>query len=71
MGEFTLAKKGCVPFKITEEQYKIFVEMISKERRKKLEDAIKEAYDFFPEVEFIKIISEELQDLGVDNLIIP
>jgi hypothetical protein len=64
MEEFTLTRKGCVPYKITEEQYKIFVAMISDERRKRLEDAIREAYDFFSKDEFIEIITEELQDLG-------
>jgi hypothetical protein len=64
MEEFTLTRKGCVPYEITEEQYKIFVKMISDERRKSLEDAIREAYDFFSKDEFIEIITEELHDLG-------
>ncbi len=63
MEKFTLARKGCVPYEITEEQYKIFVKMISDERRKKLEDAMKEAYDFFPEDEFIEIVEDKINEL--------
>lgn len=63
MSKYYVKQEGCVPFPITEKQYNTFVKQIKDEKKKKIEAALQEAFDFFYEDEFIEIVEDKINEL--------
>ena len=62
---YTLTKAGCVPYYITEEDYKKCIEIIEEKRRAELAKILAELYDIFGGARTFDIVDEEMKNLGI------